>query len=266
MDFETIRFEKPEPGIGLITLNRPERLNAMNLTMIHELKQLMRDVSPDESVRVLMIAGEGRGFCSGADLSGPGAGPSGSRPIATAGEHLLKVQTVFSETIILMRRISQPIISVVNGHAAGGGLCLTLASDVVIAGPGALFTASFINIGLSGGELGSSYLLPRRVGTARASEIIMTGRTVDAKEAERIGLVSRLVGEGDLMAEAFNTARQMLGKSTLGLRFTKEALEKNLVAPSLEAAIALEDRNQSICCMTDEAAEAMQAFRDRKKK
>ena len=159
-----------------------------------------------------------------------------------------------------MRRIPQPIIAAVNGHAAGGGMCIALASDVIIAGPGATFTPSFINIGLSGGELGTSYFLPRAVGIYRAAEILFTGRTVDAAEAEKIGLISRLVDEDELMKTAMETARLMLGKSTFGLRFTKEVLYQNLDAPSLEAAIELENRNQSICCTTPDFFEAVEAF------
>ena len=139
-------------------------------------------------------------------------------------------------------------------------MCIALASDVVIAGPRGTFIASFINIGLSGGELGSTYLLPRMVGSARAAEILFTGRTVDAIEAEKIGLVSRVVEQGSLMAVALETARIMLSKSPIGLRLTKEALNQNLTAPSLEAAIELENRNESICCITPEFLIAVEAF------
>ena len=139
-------------------------------------------------------------------------------------------------------------------------MCLALASDVIIATPGATFIPAFINIGLSGGELGSTYFLPKLVGTARAAEILMTGRKVDGAEAERIGLISRLVPENALMDAAMETADAMLKKSVVGLRLTKETLNQNLNAPSLEAALELENRNQSICCVTPEFFEAVASF------
>ena len=159
-----------------------------------------------------------------------------------------------------MRRLPQPVIAAVNGVAAGGGMCLALASDIIIAGPAASFIPSFINIGLSGGELGTTYFLPRMVGSAKASEILMTGRKVGAQEAERIGLASCLAGEGELMPKALETARTLLGKTPFGLRMTKEAIRRNLNAPSLEDAVAFENRNQSIGCTTPEFFEAVMAF------
>jgi enoyl-CoA hydratase len=159
-----------------------------------------------------------------------------------------------------MRKLPQPLIAAVNGHAAGGGMSMAMASDVILVTPEAAFTPSFVNIGLSGGELGTSYFLPRLVGTTRAAEILLTGRTVSAHEAERIGLVTRLVEEEKLLGEALTTARTMLAKSVSGLRMTKEVLNYNLDAPSLEAAIELENRNQSICCFTADFVNAVTAF------
>jgi enoyl-CoA hydratase/carnithine racemase len=137
---------------------------------------------------------------------------------------------------------------------------MALAADIIIAGPDAAFTPSFINIGLSGGELGTTYFLPRMVGSARASEILMTGRTVGAQEADKIGLISRLVEADQVMATALGTARTLLGKTPLGLRLTKTAIRQNLNTPSLEDAIELENRNQSICCCTPDFFNAVMAF------
>jgi enoyl-CoA hydratase len=139
-------------------------------------------------------------------------------------------------------------------------MCLALASDIIIANSKASFTASFINLGLSGGELGTTYFLPRMVGSARASEILMTGRTVYAAEADKIGLISRWVHDDDLMSTALETAKTLVGKSPLGLRLTKEALKQNMDINSLETAIEIENRNQSICCCTPEFFEAVKAF------
>ena len=266
MKFNTLRFEEPEAGIGLITLNRPDRLNALNLDMVDELHTLFDQLRDREKTRVLIITGEGRGFCSGADIKDSRLRREASTLFSNAASHLVAIQKRYSERILEMRRLPQPIIAAVNGPAAGAGMCIALASDVILATPRATFIASFINIGLSGGELGTSYFLPRAVGRARAAEILLTGRTVEAKEAGRIGLVSRLVEEDELRDAAMETARTMLNKSPMGLRLTKEALNQNLDAPSLEAAIELENRNQSMCCCTPEFMEAVVSFSDRGKK
>jgi enoyl-CoA hydratase len=260
VNFNTIKFEEPEPGIGLITLSRPDRLNALSLDMLEELHALFDELRKRDEVRVLIITGKGRGFCSGADLKDSRARREAATLFASAGTHLFSVQKTYADRILEMRRLPQPIIAAVRGPAAGGGMCIAMASDVILATPSATFIPSFINIGLSGGELGTSYFLPRLVGTARAAEILLTGREVAASEAERIGLVSRLVDEGKLMDAAMETARIMLTKSRLGLRLTKETLNQNLNASSLEAAIELENRNQSMCCFEPEFLEAVEAF------
>jgi len=265
MEFNTIKFEEPEPGVGLLTLNRPERLNALNLDMLGELHALFEQLHSLEQVRVLIITGEGRGFCSGADLRDKRLIEEAATLFSNATSHLYGIQKQYSDRILEMRRLPQPIIAAVKGPAAGGGMCMALASDVIIAGPSATFIPSFINIGLSAGELGTTYFLPRLVGTARAAEILLTGRTVDALEAEKIGLVSLLVEEESLMDAAMDTARSMLGKSTMGLRLTKETLNQNLNAPSLEAAIELENRNQSMLCFTSEFLSAVEKFGKKKK-
>jgi enoyl-CoA hydratase len=258
--FSTLRFDEPEAGIGRIVLNRPERLNAINLDMLDEFQILFDEIRDTERIRVLVITGEGRGFCSGADIKDARIRTQAPAYFRSATAHLVYVQKKYANLILQMRRLPQPIIAAVNGHAAGGGMCMVLASDVVLAGPRAAFTPSFANIGLSGGELGTSYYLPRLVGLARASEILLTGRTVQAQEAERIGLVTRLVEEERLMEEAMKTAAWMLAKSPMGLRFTKEVLNQNLNAPSLEAAIELENRNQSMCCTDPAFFAAIEAF------
>jgi enoyl-CoA hydratase len=265
MEFETIKFDTPQEGIGLITLNRPQCLNAINLDMLDDFFALFDYLNKSEDVRVIIITGAGRGFCSGADLTDDRVSTEAANWFTNAATHLIKIQKVYSRLIVEMKRLVQPIIAAVNGHAAGGGMCVALASDVIIGSPQAAFTPSFINIGLSGGELGTTYFLPRIVGSARAADILMTGRTVDSTEAEKIGLVSRLVEADRLMEEALQVAHAMLDKSPLGLRFTKETLNQNLNAPSLETAIELENRNQSILCLTPEFFKAVEEFGKRKK-
>lgn len=259
--YQTLTFEAIEQGLGLITLNRPERLNAMNRDMLDDLYVLYSDLDQDETIRVLILTGSGRGFCSGADLKDRQLLSEESiKKFSSAALHLEHIQKHYSGVITGMRRLPQPVIAAVNGVAAGGGMCLALAADIIIAGPAATFIPSFINIGLSGGELGTTYFLPKLVGTAKASEILMTGRTVGAEEADRIGLVSCLADEGQLMEKALETARQLLGKTPFGLRMTKEAIRRNLDAPSLETAIEFENRNQSIGCTTPEFFEAVTSF------
>jgi enoyl-CoA hydratase len=264
MEFKTIKYGEPETGIGFLTLNRPERLNALGLDMVEELHTLFGHLQKRDEVRILILTGEGRGFCSGADLKDPRIRGAAGRVLTNPTIHLYEVQKKYSDLVLQMRRLPQPLIAAVNGPAAGGGMCLALASDVIIASPHAAFTPSFINIGLSGGEMGTTFLLPRMVGSSRTAEILLTGRTVGAPEAERIGLVSRLAEEGRLIEEAMDVARVMLAKTPMGLRLTKEALNLNLTAPSLEAAIELENRNQSMCCSTPEFLRALEAFARRK--
>ncbi len=261
MEFSTLKFEEPEPGIGIITLNRPDRLNAITMKMLKELYALFHDLGRRQEVRVLIITGAGRGFSSGADIKDEfPTTKEGLGFFSSAAAHLEEGQKLYAGIIVEMRRLAQPIIAAVNGTAAGGGMCMALASDIIIAAHSAKFVSSFINIGLSGGELGTTYFLPRMIGYARASEILMTGRTVDAAEAEKIGLVSRLVEEEKLLDTAIKTARILLSKSPLGLRLTKEALKYNLDASSLEAAIEFENRNQSILCCAPEFFERFDAF------
>jgi enoyl-CoA hydratase len=262
LEFKTLRYEEIEAGIGGITLNRPERLNALSLEMLEEFHSLLSFVRNRSETRVLILTGEGRGFCSGFDLKDERLQREAVRFLSDPGLHLTAVQKKYGDLVVQMRKLPQPIIAAVNGPAAGGGMCLTLASDMILAGPQAAFTPSFINIGLSGGEMGTTYFLPRLVGSTRAAEILLTGRTVNAAEAERIGLVCRVVAADRLIPEAIETARKMIGKTSLGLRFTKEALYLNADA-TLEAAVELENRNQSICCCAPDFLKAITAFQKR---
>lgn len=261
MDYKTIKFTEPEPGLGLLTINRPERLNAINLDMLEEMHDLYQELHRRElEVRVLIMIGEGRGFCAGADLKDERMTNEAPTLYQDAATFLIGVQKKYANLIIETRRLPQPIIAAVRGPAAGGGMSLALAADVILASPTAKFIASFVNLGLSGGELGTTYFLPRLVGTSRAAEILMTGRSVEAAEAERIGLVTRVIPDESLLDQAKALAKVMLTKSYMGLRLTKEALSQNLNAPSLEAAIELENRNQSICAFKKEFREAIEAF------
>jgi enoyl-CoA hydratase len=250
-DTDPLYLEEIESGIGLVTMNRPERLNALNAEMIEAFEGLYKHLTEDKDIRVVILTGAGRGFCSGADLV-EAMTKADQEIFSTAWNFFSNAQEQFGNLTIGMRRIPQPVIAAVNGPAAGGGFGLALASDIRIAAPPAYFLASFINLGLSAGEMGTSYILPRLVGMGRASEILFTGRRVDAPEAERIGLVSRIVPTETLVQEATTIARTLLQKTSGGLYLTKRALDSNASAPSLEAAIDLENRNQTIMAVSND--------------
>lgn len=258
--WKTLTFEEVEPSIGLVTMNRPGQLNAINVDMLAEFDQLFQALSHFEcSCKVLVITGAGKAYSAGADLND--AIVYKDTDAFKDPELFLKiVQERYASLILGMRRIPQPIISAVNGPAAGGGFSMALASDIRIAAPEAYFVASFVNIGLSGGELGCSYYLPRLVGLARAGDVLYTGRKVSAEEAERIGLVNRVLPRDELLEGALSYGRTMAAKSYGALKLTKRALDQNIDAPSLEAAINVENRNQSIMVFSGEFFKLVQSF------
>jgi len=257
--FTSMLLTRPEPGLMLITLNRPESLNAIDPVMLDEFEDLFRLLSDDESIKVVIITGAGRGFCAGADLMA--AVTHEKTDHFKDPERFIKlVQERYGSIILGLRKIPQPVIAAVNGPAAGGGFCIALAADVRIAAPEALFVASFINIGLSGGELGSSYLLPRLIGLSAAADILYSGRKVRADEAEKIGLVNRVAPADRLVESAIEAARPMLAKSAAALKFTKRALDQNIDAPSLEVAMNFENRNQTIMVFSGTFFEMVKNF------
>ena len=257
--YETLLFEEIEPQIGRITLNRPERLNAINDRMLDDFEALLRSLDRDDAVRVLLITGAGRGFCAGADLKEV-ALRAQTEAFADPEAFLRLVQEKYSGVISRLRGIRQPVIAAVNGAAAGGGMAIALSADIRVCAPEAYFVASFINIGLSGGEMGSSFLLPRMVGISKASDILLTGRKVFAEEAERIGLVSQIAPAEKLLETALSYARMMTAKTVGGLKLTKRALEQNLTAASLDGAMNLENRNQAIMVFSGEFRKMIGAF------
>jgi enoyl-CoA hydratase/carnithine racemase len=241
----SITLEHVESEIALVTMSRPEKLNAIDLDMIDGFERVFAELTDDRKTRVVILTGAGRGFCSGADLEQ--VGDNAAKGLFTSPyQFLIHAQERYANLIPGLRRIPQPVIAAVNGPAAGGGFALAMGSDIRIAAPEAYFIASFVNIGLSAGEMGSSYLLPRLVGLSRASEILFTGRKVPAAEAEAIGLVSRVTPKDKLIDDALSTAKVMLGKSAGGLELTKRVLDANINAPSLENALDLENRNQTL--------------------
>jgi len=250
--------EVPRPGVVLATLNRPERYNALTFAMFHAFVALCERVERDPEARVLIVTGAGRGFCSGLDLDDAEQLPTMSAPEMLAG------QERWAAGIVAFRRLTKPVIAAVNGPAAGAGMGLALAADIRLATPAARFNAAFVRIGLTGGDVGVSWLLPRIVGLGRASEILLTGRLFDAEWAERIGLVNQIVEPEGLVEAACDLAVEIASNSPFGTRLTKQVLQANVDAPSLDAAIELENRNQVLATRTDDMAEALAAFRGKR--
>lgn len=243
MDYETLTFEI-EKGVGVLTLNRPKKLNAVNHVMRDELTSFWRDRTQEPDLKVVVLTGSGKGFCAGLDLYDPVLTGMGTtrKPQAT-----YEAQRSFSEMILLMRACPQPIVGAIHGVAVGAGLSFAMACDMRLATPSARFQAAYINLGLGGADMGSSWLLPRAIGAANAARYLYTGDFMAAEEAYRMGFVQQLAEPEQLLDEALVLARKIANKSPLGLRVTKEALNINAGGPSLAEAIQLEDRNQTLC-------------------
>jgi enoyl-CoA hydratase len=254
-----VEMAQPAPHVRLLTLNRPERLNALDWALVGAIHDALDEVADDRDCRVAVLTGAGRGFCAGLDLTEMGTLPE-------AGQHrAVDVRTGGQEFIaklpVHMRATPQIILAAVNGPAFGGGLSVALAADLRIASRSARFCSAYIRTGLSGTDIGVSWLLPRLIGASRAFDMIVSGRDVDADEAERMGLVSRVVPDDALLDSALELAAVISSYSRTGLLLTKEVMWHNLDNPSLEAAIAMENRNQNIAARSPELAEYMEAFR-----
>jgi enoyl-CoA hydratase len=259
---DAVLTELVRPGVVQLTLNRPDRLNAMNYALVSGLHDALDAVAADPSCRVVVLTGAGRGFCAGLDLSegaSPPDAPRTSRPQAG-----MNVQQLIAGLVPKMRSVPQPIIAAVNGAASGGGFALSLASDVRIAAASARFNVAFIRVGLSGCDVGVSWMLPRLVGASRAFELLLTGRLIDAAEADRIGLVTRVVPDGSVVESALETAELILGNSPFGVRMTKEVMWSQLEIGSLQAGIDLENRTQILSSFTGDIEEATAAFLEKR--
>lgn len=258
---EFVRIDKPRPHTTVITLDRPERMNSMAFELIVPLHEAISEVAEDNDTTCVVLTGTGRGFCSGADTQG------GEPPPNIDGLTLTRVatksMTILADLVPALQRMPQPVICAVNGAAIGGGLCLTLGADIRIAAESAYFRAAGINNGLTATELGLSFLLPRAIGSSRAFEIMLTGRDVDAHEAESMGLVSRVVGDDELLDAALDLADQINGWSSQGVALTKRTMWAGLEAGSLRNAIELESHTQLFVRLTtDNFEEAVRARRE----
>jgi len=252
-----VRVERVEQA-AVVTLDRPDRLNALDWDMFDELDEVYAQLEADPAVRAVVLTGAGRGFSAGLDLEV-------AQQLADMDtEAFYRRQVAGARTLTRARELTTPVIAAVNGPASGGGLALALAADVRLCSPAAFFNVAFVRIGLTGCDVGVSWLLPRVVGLGHASEMMLTGRRVEAAEAERIGLVNRVVPAEELLAAALETARLIAGNSPFGVALTKEGLQLAVDTPSLQAALALENRQQVLASRTAGHREAVQAFLEKR--
>lgn len=266
--YETLTVEHLTPAITRLTLNRPEARNALSWQLITELQQALRAIDADNNCRVLILTGAGRSFCAGLDLMDQANPESIEAAVGKmkAGPRLgMRSQEFMAETMLLLRKIQQPVIAAINGHAFGGGLGLALASDIRIAAASATFCTQFIRLGISGCDVGVSYTLPRLIGASRAHDMIMTARVLDAAQAEAWGLVTRTAADQALQQAALELAETLCEFSPYGLVSTKQAMWSNLDAPSLEAAMQVENRNQILNGLSGDVQEAAAAFFEKRK-
>ncbi len=245
-----IQISKPRPKITLVTMNRPERMNAMAFDVMIPLRDALRDISFDNETRVVVLTGAGKGFSSGADHQDDGIVPHiAGLTVPTIARRALRI---LEEVILSIRDMHQPVIGAINGAAIGGGLCLATACDIRIASSQAYFRAAGINNGLTAAELGLSYLLPRAIGSSRAFEIMLSGRDVDAEEADRIGLVSGVAEPEALLDRCYALAERIIGYSRIGVELTKQLLWTGLDAGGLHAHMNHEGHAQLYVRLTTE--------------
>jgi enoyl-CoA hydratase len=270
MEYETIEFELNDNGIGILTLNRPEKLNAISFQMEEELHSLLDELMIKLDCRVIIFQGKGRAFCAGTDLQ-DGLNlnvkkvPEGlekyfhlntPEPIKKKLYHQWRISQIY----VKMRKISQPIICTIQGAAVGGGFGFAMASDIRIGAFDAKFVNGSINLGLTGADVGGSYFLPRLIGLSRAAEVLYTGRELTAKEAKEYGLIFKLVENDNLYESAYEIATEMLTKSPLGLRMTKQAINLSLDSPSLETILQLENYGIVLSFSSKDMNEGSAAF------
>jgi enoyl-CoA hydratase/carnithine racemase len=257
-EYKTIQVEA-RGAVHWLTLNRPEALNSINTQMTGELSDYFGGLYHDRDCRIVVMRGAGRAFCAGLDIKA-----------ATNRDDLpfgggFGFQGYLAEVYLKMHRCPQPIIALVHGAAAGGGFAFALAADIRVAGESARMNAAFIRLGLSACDMGVSYFLPRVVGRSVASELMLTGRFINAQRALATGLVSEVVADDQLESAAQPYIEEMLMTSPMGLRLTKEGLNLAVDAPSLEAAMAIENRNQVLCARTEDFAEGLRAFIEKRR-
>ncbi len=245
---DNLRLEL-EGTTALLTLTRPARLNALSAGLVEDLHAALDCVGASRDARVVILTGEGRGFCAGLDLREPWPATDGLDSVRGG----MAMQERIAALMPKMREIRQPLIAAVNGAATGGGLGLALACDVRYGSPAARFSVAFVTLGVSGCDVGVSYLLPRLIGTGQAAELSLTGRIVDADEALRVGLVNRVVPADELLDASRKLAAEIAENTVYAVEMTKQVLDRNVDATSLRAAIELENRTQVLGTHTEDA-------------
>jgi enoyl-CoA hydratase len=248
---------QPAGGVRVIQLNRPQVLNALTREMVSDINAALDDAALDTECRVVILTGAGKGFCSGQDMAAANA----RNTLSPSGVvEKMYWQEQFAGMVRRIRALPQPVIAAINGAAVGAGMAMALAADIRIASPTARFLIGSVRIGLSAGESGISYHLPRLIGAGRAFQIELTGRAVEATEALSLGLVTRIVDGDALMAAALEQAQAILANSPFSVAQTKKLMWASLDAGTLDEAIDLENRTQILCTMTEDYKEATAAF------
>ncbi len=255
---DLVIVSEPAAGVTQLTFNRPEQLNAMTSELCEDAARAAARAPVERSCRAVILTGAGRAFCAGLDLHGYGSAPENDG--SDESRDRLANQQHMSTLVLGLRALPQPVIAAVNGPAAGFGLALALASDIRYAAPEAVFSAAFINIGVSNCDMGTSWLLPRLIGASRSHELMLTGRRVDAEEALRIGLVADVVESGRLLERALEAATQIAALAPWGVRLTKHGMWSALEIPSEQAAVEYEDRQQIMATFGRAVPEAIEAF------
>lgn len=274
MELKTLEFDLQENGIGFLTFNRSEKANAISFQMVDDLHVIFDYLMTNLDCRVLILKAEGTTFNAGQDLKDGTILKAKRKPDHVKKHYYLDIPEVMksfmyyqlriSDLIVKMRKISQPIIAVIQGPAMGAGFSIVMATDIRIAGKNAKFNAAYINIGLTGSDMGSSYFLPRLIGMSRAAELLFSGRFMEAEEALRVGFILKIVEDEKLIGTAVELAEEMLKKSPLGLRMTKQAINLTLDSPSLDTLIQLENRGQVLSGSSKDVQEAFSAYMEKK--
>ncbi|MGH2793142.1 MAG: enoyl-CoA hydratase [Actinomycetota bacterium] len=257
-----VNIEKPREGVTLVTLNRPERMNAMAFDVMIPFREALEAIAVDNETRVVVVTGAGDAFCAGADLEDPGMVPNIDGLTVTSIAR--RALGLLEDVISAIRSMNQPVIAAINGPAIGGGFCLALACDIRVGSERAFFRAAGINNGLTASELGISFLLPRAIGSSRAFEIMLTGRDVDAEEAKSIGLLSNVYAREHLLEKSYALAERIMGFSRVGIEITKRMLWSSMESGSLAAHMDHEGIAQLYVRMTTQNFE--EAIRARKEK
>ncbi|ULE33671.1 enoyl-CoA hydratase/isomerase family protein [Mycobacterium sp. IDR2000157661] len=256
-----LQLHYPRPDIAVLTLNRPEKLNALSYELVEDLHAGFEGIGRSNDCRAVVLTGAGRGFCSGLDLTDPDPHKAGEgTEFPRSG---MRWQERIADLTARIHRLRQPVIAAVNGVAYGGGMGIALACDIRIGTPATRFCTQFIKLGLGGCDIGVSYTLPRIIGAGPAFDLILTARAVDGDEALRLGLVSRLSANEAVVDDALAIAETLCGYGRFGVESTKQVLWANLEASSLEAALHLENRSQILASTSGEMREASEAFRRR---